>query len=172
VPIDRNDWPALEKDAQQFAEERHAAQRYGDQLYTVHLARVRAVLTDFGHGGPLGVAAWLHDMIEDTGTTREEISARFGENVAVLVYAVTGVGKNRAERNASAYMKIQGVPAAAILKLADRIANVEASQDRPDKLQMYRDEWPAFAKALDGLGDPRMWSRLKKALGVADLNLN
>jgi hypothetical protein len=104
------DWNTLEKDAWTFAEERHAAQRYGDQPYTVHLEHVRAVLASFGHGGALGVAAWLHDTVEDTATTREEIAERFGEDVAALVWAVTGTGKNRKERNASAYEKIRQTP--------------------------------------------------------------
>jgi (p)ppGpp synthase/HD superfamily hydrolase len=156
-----------EERARSFASEKHAAQRYGEQPYVVHLAAVRAVLAAFGHGGALAVAAWLHDVVEDTDVSRDEVCAAFGEEVAALVWAVTGVGANRKERNASAYEKIRQLPAAATLKLADRIANVEASQTQPDKLAMYRKEWSAFSAALAGLGDERMWRRLRAALGVA-----
>jgi (p)ppGpp synthase/HD superfamily hydrolase len=156
-----------EDDARQFAVERHGEQRYGERPYVVHLEAVRAVLRDFGHGGALGIAAWLHDVVEDTATTRAEVAARFGDEVAALVWAVTGVGVDRPARNAAAYAKIQALPAAAILKLADRIANVEAAATRPDKLARYRAEWPGFAAALAGLGDARMWQRLRQALGVA-----
>ncbi len=158
--------PSIEDQARAFAIEKHAAQKYGDLPYEVHLSAVREVLRSFDHAGPLAVAAWLHDVVEDTATTKEEVSARFGDEVATLVVAVTGVGPNRKERNASAYAKIRATPAAAILKLADRIANVEASRTRPDKLAMYREEWPSFEGALAGLGDERMWSRLRTALGV------
>lgn len=152
-----------EPTARTFAQHHHAAQHYGDQPYITHLEQVRAVLADFGYDGPLGVAAWLHDTIEDTGVTREEIAVRFGDEVAALVWAVTGEGATRHERNQSAYAKIRAYPPAAILKLADRIANVEASRTRPDKLQMYQREHAAFAEALHGLGDERMWRRLSGA---------
>lgn len=161
------DQAEAEAEARRFAEERHAAQRYGEHPYSVHLAAVRAVLEDFGHGGALGVAAWLHDAVEDTGTTREEIAERFGAEVAALVWAVTGVGQSRKNRNASAYEKIRRTPGAAILKLADRIANVEASRSRLDKLRMYQQEAADFERALAGLGDERMWDRLRRALAVA-----
>jgi (p)ppGpp synthase/HD superfamily hydrolase len=155
-----------EQRARDFAVEKHGAQRYGDQPYVVHLAAVRAVLASFGYGGALAVAAWLHDVVEDTGVGRDEVAARFGVEVAELVWAVTGVGESRKERNASAYDKIRRLPAAATLKLADRIANVEASHSAPDKRAMYRAEWPAFSAALAGLGDERLWARLRAALAV------
>jgi guanosine-3',5'-bis(diphosphate) 3'-pyrophosphohydrolase len=153
-----------------YAAEKHEGQRYGERPYTVHLAAVREVLrwAGFADGHPLATAGWLHDVIEDTDATREEVAARFGEEVAGLVWAVTGVGKNRKERNESAYAKIRACPDAATLKLADRIANVEASAEVPEKLAMYRKEWPAFRDALQGLGLPSLWDRLRAALGVPD----
>jgi tRNA (guanine-N7-)-methyltransferase len=156
----------LELEARRFAEAAHRAQSYGDAPYVTHLRAVRAVLADFGYAGPLAIAAWLHDTVEDTRVTRDEIAARFGENVAKLVWAVTGVGETRAEKNASAYAKIAVHPPAAVLKLADRIANVEASRTVPKKLEMYRSEWSSFHAHLGALGDERMWARLRTALGV------
>jgi (p)ppGpp synthase/HD superfamily hydrolase len=150
--------------ARAYAVERHGAQAYGNEPYVVHLASVRTVLADVGVGEDLAVAAWLHDTIEDAGATRKEIVARFGEKVAALVWAVTGCGATRRQRNADAYRKIAALPEAATLKLADRIANVEASRDRPDKLAIYRAEHEGFAKALEGLGDERLWQRLRKAM--------
>ena len=157
--------PPIEITARRFAEERHANQRYGDAPYVEHLEHVRAILAGFGYGGAFGVAAWLHDTVEDTPTTREEIAALFGEEVAALVWAVTGIGVNRKARNLDAYAKIRAHPAAAVLKLADRIANVEASANRPDKLGMYQREFDSFREALVGLGDERMWARLNQVLG-------
>ncbi|WP_437949554.1 HD domain-containing protein [Sorangium sp. So ce296] len=146
------DQETREAAARRLVEERHAGQRYGQHPYCVHLAQVRAVLAAFGHGGALGVAAWLHDALEDTATTREEIAARFGEDVAALMWAVTGTGRNRKERNRAVYEKIRQHPEAAILKLADRIANAEASREHPDKRAMYRSEQEGFEQALAGLG--------------------
>jgi len=155
-----------ETEARRFAEAAHKDQRYGDAPYVTHLVAVRRVLADFDHAGALAIAAWLHDTVEDTGVTREEIETRFGAEVAGLVWAVTGVGANRKERNADAYAKIQAHPPAAILKLADRIANVEASRAVPKKLEMYRAEWESFRGHLGALGDPRMWARLGAAIAV------
>jgi hypothetical protein len=77
-----------------------------------------------------------------------------------LVWAVTGKGQNRAERNASMYEKVRVLPAAATLKLGDRIANVESSLSVAGKLEMYRSEHAGFSEHLAGLGDPRMWAHL------------
>jgi (p)ppGpp synthase/HD superfamily hydrolase len=78
-----------EEDARAFAIVRHGDQRYGQRPYVTHLAAVRAVLRDFDIGGALGVAAWLHDLVEDTPTTRDEVAERFGPAVAALVWAAT-----------------------------------------------------------------------------------
>jgi (p)ppGpp synthase/HD superfamily hydrolase len=158
---------ATEADARAFAIERHADQRYGDQPYVVHLAAVRAVLAEAGIAGAFGIAAWLHDVVEDTRTTQDEVAAKFGAEVAALVWAVTGVGDDRKARNLAAYAKMRALPAAVTLKLADRIANVEASvRSSPEMLAKYRAEWPAFSAALDGLGPDVLWQRLRTALGL------
>lgn len=154
--------------AKEFAITAHGEQKYGDEPYVVHLEAVRKVLADFAieKGDDLAVAAWLHDVIEDTSVTRQEIEREFGADVAALVWAVTGVGKNRKERSQSAYLKMQALPQAVTLKLADRIANCEASaRNNPSLLTMYRNELPDFASALAGLGDPSMWTRLRRVLG-------
>jgi guanosine-3',5'-bis(diphosphate) 3'-pyrophosphohydrolase len=168
-----------EERAKEFAIKAHGEQKYGDEPYVVHLEAVRKVLADFGipsrseaeasgteKGGDVAVAAWLHDVVEDTSVTREEIEKEFGADVSALVWAVTGVGKNRKERSQSAYLKMQALPAAVTLKLADRIANCEASaRNNPSLLSMYRNELPDFAAALAGLGEPAMWTRLRRVLG-------
>lgn len=157
----------LEDTIRKFAIERHAAagQRYGMKPYEVHLQAVRQVLADFGYTGRLLVAAWAHDLIEDTPTTQEELEAIAGPEVAALVWAVTGVGNNRAQRWASVVPKIAALPEAAILKLADRIANVEAcTRGKETALhRMYAREQPAFEASLLGLCDPQMWARLRAA---------
>lgn len=153
-----------------FAAGKHAAQRYGDAPYVTHLAAVRAVLeTVLGDApeaarGALTLAAWLHDVVEDTPTPASEIEARFGADVGRLVWAVSGEGDTRSARTSSAYAKIRATPEAAFLKLADRIANVEASAERPDKRAMYRAEQASFAEALRSLGAPALWARLERAL--------
>ncbi|WP_405493760.1 HD domain-containing protein [Nocardia sp. NBC_00511] len=155
--------------ARRFAEAAHGNQKYGDGPYSDHLSAVRAVLGDFGFGGEFGVAAWLHDVLEDTAVSRAELESTFGAGVTELVWAVTGVGDTREERNADIYRKIAAHPAAVVVKLADRIANVEASAGTR-YLAMYQREYPEFRSRLGTFlaDDPsisRMWSRLDRAIG-------
>ncbi|MCU1645424.1 MAG: hypothetical protein JWN03_5699 [Nocardia sp.] len=157
--------------ARSYAGVAHGDQKYGVQPYSSHLAAVRAVLDDFGYGGDLGVAAWLHDVLEDTHVTREELESTFGLAVTELVWAVTGTGSSRMDRNEDMYRKVVRYPLAVILKLADRIANVEASVGT-HWLSMYQGEHAEFRARLGGsLIDEdsvvRMWSRLDQAINIA-----
>lgn len=142
-----------------FVTKMHGDQKYdsGTTPYTVHLAAVRDAIIEFGFGpghDSMGEnyvsAAWLHDVLEDTTATREEIGARFGGLTRVLVWAVTGQGATRKERNEDAYAKMMSEPLAIPLKLADRICNTRASKiSSPDKLfKMYVSEYPAFRERL------------------------
>src|SRR5258708_19828995 len=63
----------------------------GNEPYINHLAEVAnllALVTD-GADAELVAAGWLHDTIEDTKTTREELAPKFGDHVADLVAEVT-----------------------------------------------------------------------------------
>lgn len=145
--------------ARRYAELRHAGQVYAAEApYSVHLENVVAVLARFGITNPVMVcAAWLHDTIEDTGTSYNDIRGRFGHDVAELVYAVTSeLGRNRKERNAKTYPKIVEAGHDAIqLKLADRIANVEYGLATSGKADMYAKEFKDFEAVLryDGVCD-------------------
>ncbi|WP_067538079.1 HD domain-containing protein [Nocardia crassostreae] len=156
----------LERVAQQLAARAHPEQRYGAHPYTHHLAAVRAQLAAYGFDGEVAVAAWLHDVVEDTEVGIEDIRAEFGEVVARLVWAVTGIGPDRPARNQDAYTKIRAYPRAVVLKLADRIANMEAAAaDNPGLWEMYRREYPQFRGSLESLlpGEPAvasMWQHL------------
>lgn len=160
-----------EADAREFARTAHGEQKYGQAPYITHLAAVRAVLTDFGYDGALGAAAWLHDVVEDTPVTAEEVESRFGREVLDLVWAVTGIGPNRKARNLDAYAKIAAHPPAVVLKLADRTANAEASPPGSSWMGMYRTEHALFKAHLGDLlaDDPtvaRMWERLESRLDL------
>ncbi len=140
----------------------HRGQKYGQLPYIVHPASVRQVLADFGCHGDLGVAAWLHDVPEDTAFS-VEVQANFSTEVFGLVWAVTGVGTTRKERNESAYKKLRDKPEAIVLKLADRIANAEScKKNNPKLLEMYRAEQQRF-NAVVGTVAPAMMTRLRNA---------
>lgn len=96
-------------------------------------------------------ALWLHDTIEDTvqGLRAQVGNYRwmagvFSPRTAELVWAVTGVGETRKERNATIYMKIAVFPEAAIPKTIDRIVNMKRSEPGSKHWRMYNDELPRF----------------------------
>lgn len=154
-----------------FAARRHAGQVYGDGLaYTAHLRDVERVLADFGFCDNFWVClAWLHDTLEDTATTVTELADLFGVPVAAVVWCVSGVGKNRRERIVNIYDKIRAFPRAAILKTADRIANVEASaRSSPTLLAMYQQERDGFAYVVLPHIPAAMADRLAAAYGSTE----
>jgi len=134
-----------------FATKHHVdkgQQTYGPVPYTHHLAEVERVLRNFGVTDIDDlVAAWCHDLVEDTEVKIRDIEENFGEVVAFLVSAVTSEeGENRKIRNALTYPKIRRAgPRAIRLKLADRIANVTSGGK---SLSMYLNEYPDFRHAL------------------------
>jgi (p)ppGpp synthase/HD superfamily hydrolase len=150
-----------------LARDRHRAQLYGGKPYATHLEAAADVLRDCGYGNDpvLMSAAYLHDTIEDTPTTYGQIAERFGTRVADIVDAVSDPpGDTREEMKAAAYPRIARLDDAVRVKLADRIANVEAGGPKAAK---YRGEQEAFRGALwkPGTADA-MWARLERALAL------
>jgi len=134
-----------------FADIAHFKQMYGTHPYTYHLEQVEMVLNRFGFNDVvLKISAWLHDIIEDTECSYGQIRHGFGEEIADIVYAVTNeMGRNRKERYAKTYPKIKANKKALVLKLADRIANIEQAKGTNSKyVEMYIREWPNFYSYL------------------------
>jgi hypothetical protein len=153
------------EEARDFAIKAHGAQRYGPHPYGKHLTDVVGVLKRFGVvDEDLLCAGWLHDTLEDTETPESEVRRLFGDRVAKLVAAVTlARGVAREPALVLAYEKIRATKDAVTVKLADRIANVEASLEpvHPGKLAKYRTEHPHFRESLHSAGgDPKMWAHL------------
>lgn len=171
------------KRARKIAGDAHeaAGDRYGDHPYTAHLDEVRSIAFEFGViDEDIIVATLLHDTIEDTELTKEDVREEFGERVAALVDAVSDPPgyPNRKTRKAAAYPRIRDVLGATTLKLADRIANVrscwrvaKSGQKRSKSLiGMYKREYGGFRKALrldDDHLDPidrAMWDEMDRLL--------
>lgn len=163
--------PEVEK-ARAFAMERHGDQAYGTLPYVAHLDLVASNVRRYGlaYGSNRVVrlvAAYLHDVVEDTPTTVAEVRALFGDEVADLVWAVTNEpGSNRKERAVATYPKIRAAGRDAVaLKLCDRIANVEFCRAQRDhRLRMYQKEHASFRAALyaedDGPNVLSLWTVL------------
>jgi (p)ppGpp synthase/HD superfamily hydrolase len=151
--------------AYQVAKQFHGEQQYQGLPYVdSHVAQVVAVLRDHGLGGGVyEVAGWLHDVVEDTPMPIALIHDQFGCTVGDLVWAVTGEGETRKLRNASIYRKIEAFPLAATLKVADRIANVEASEFGSKHRGMYRNEAAMFDSVVRPFVGRLMMERLDAA---------
>jgi Guanosine polyphosphate pyrophosphohydrolases/synthetases len=170
------------RDIRSFAKNKHAEknQLYAGQPYEYHLERVEEKLIFYGYdSAAYRAAAWLHDTVEDTDTTVAEIMNVFGEAVARLVWAVTGVGPNRKIRNQSIYQKLGDYPAACPLKVADRLVNHETTMHDPalngpsiKHLSMYLSERAEFEKAVKGHVHHKMWTALQKQYEEMDTSLN
>ena len=143
-------------EARDFAIAAHGEQRYGDKPYRAHLEHAVATLRRFLIlDDELLCAGWLHDTLEDTAATEDELRRRFGGRVAAIVRAVTLDKGPREAALAKAYAAIAATPGAAVVKLADRIANVEASLENgnAEKLAKYRREHDGFRQAVSGQKD-------------------
>jgi (p)ppGpp synthase/HD superfamily hydrolase len=121
--------------ARVFATAAHAAvgqvRKYTFEPYIVHPAEVVSIVATVAHTDEMLAAAYLHDVVEDTGVTIADIRAEFGEEVADLVSWLTDVSRpedgNRAVRKARDREHIAMAPAGAhTVKLADLIANTRS----------------------------------------------
>ncbi len=84
--------------AQVFAIAAHSAvgqrRKYTNEPYFVHPAEVARIVAEVPGSTPeMVAAAWLHDTVEDTGVTYNDIHMNFGPEVAVLVGWLTDVSK-------------------------------------------------------------------------------
>ena len=160
------------KKAKEYAALKHAGQVHGTRPFMTHLTEVVDTLHEFGYkDDDLTSAAWLHDVVEDTDVTIEEIYSEFGDRIGGLVDALTdGPGATRLERKAKPYATIPNVNGAVIVKLADRIANVRhtIADEQPEAsnyYQMYKCEHSGFCSALGKTDEGKeMWYLLDNLL--------
>ena len=159
------------KESRMVSIQAHGNQTYdGIYPYYKHTDDVVYVLMRFGFTGKYLIAGNLHDIIEDTALSYNKIKKVFGLEVAEMVYCVTDeLGRNRKEKKEKTLPKTASNPDAIIIKLADRIANIEHG----GKVDMYAKEFEEFKGALRP-NSPRiaevndMWEHLEKLLGVTE----
>ena len=83
--------PRRYNEALEFALHAHDGQfrKGSDTPYITHPVAVSAILAQYGYGEDLVIAGLLHDVLEDTPVTQDELEKRFGEDIASLVRGVT-----------------------------------------------------------------------------------
>ena len=136
---------ALIEKAYHFADQKHEGQvRKSGDPYISHCIGVAEILAEL-QAGPITICAGLlHDTIEDTPTTKEEIEKNFGKEVAVLVEALTKVTrlsdyKNvefTAENHRKIFVAMAKDVRVIIVKLSDRLHNMRTLQFQPREKQI------------------------------------
>ena len=157
-----------------FATAAHAAcgqlRKYTYEPYIVHPAEVASIVRSVPHTDEMVCAAWLHDVVEDTGVTIEVIRAEFGEKVAELVGWLTDVSRpeqgNRATRKAIDRAHTAMAPAEAqTIKLADLISNTRSIMAHDEKFaKTYLEEKRMLLEVMTK-GDATLMAIARKNVG-------
>lgn len=158
----------LEERARIFATAAHYGagqlRKYTGAPYISHPAEVAAIVRTVTHTPEMIAAAWLHDVVEDTGVPLSLIAHEFGPCVATLVEGLTDVSRpedgNRAARKAldRAHTAAQN-PACKTIKLADLISNTRSIVAfDPEFAKVYLAEKRLLLEVLRD-GDPVLWAK-------------
>lgn len=161
--------------AQVYAMAAHAAvgqkRKYTGEPYIVHPGEVASIVASVPGSTPdMVAAAWLHDVIEDTGCTFTDVHMAFGIDIATLVGWLTDVSKptdgNRVKRKAIDREHTAQAPAEAqTIKLADLISNSKSiMQYDPDFAVTYLAEKKLLLEVLTK-GDPGLHAEASKYVG-------
>ncbi len=130
--------------AYRLADEAHKGQmRSSGDPYISHPLAVASILVDYCMDTDTIVSALLHDVVEDTEITLEEIKKKFGDDVALMVDGVTKIGlvplntkeEQQAENIRKILMAMSKDIRVIIIKLADRLHNMRTLDARPPHKQ-------------------------------------
>ena len=153
--------------AYEFANECHKGQvRSSGQPYIIHPVSVAYIVLELGMDTDTLCAALLHDVVEDTAATLDDLKKRFGQDVALLVDGVTKLAKvptfTKEQMAAENVMKIllamsQDIRVM-IIKLADRLHNMRTLQ--------YRNAQQQHRTALETMN---VYAPIARRLGITSV---
>ncbi|MGP8253585.1 MAG: RelA/SpoT family protein [Terracidiphilus sp.] len=158
-----NEDVSLIRKAWQFCVQHHEGQmRASGEPYIVHPLEVAEVLAEMKLDSTAIAAALLHDAVEDTPATNEEIGAGFGDQVAHIVEGVTNIDKiqfaNREDRQAENVRKMLLAMVSdvrvVLIKLADRLHNMRTLEHlKPERQEAIgRETLEIYAPLAHRLG--------------------
>ena len=131
--------------AYEVAAAQHQGQvRRSGEAYITHPLAVATILADLGMSGATLAAALLHDTVEDTGLSLDDLRAEFGDEVASLVDGVTKLDKVTYGQATAAETVRKMVVAMArdirvlVIKLADRLHNMRTLRFMPEDKQQVK----------------------------------
>lgn len=163
-----------------FAYAQHAGQlRKSGEPYIIHPVAVAQILADMNMDLVCVQTALLHDVVEDTSVTVEEIRRRFGSEVAVCVDGVTKLGKiqlySREEQQAESVRKMLlamvGDIRVILVKLSDRLHNLRTigSLNRDKQNRIGQETLDIYAPIAHRLGMGKVRAELEDlAFGAID----
>ena len=158
--------------AYRYSEEKHRGQsRLSGEPYIIHPLEVAIILTQHKMDSTAIAAALLHDVVEDTDVTLEEMTALFGTEVAQLVDGVTKISslrkrsksRDQAETLRKMLMATINDPRVIIIKLADKTHNMRTVMFQPDhkQIQMSEEVIEIYAPLAGRLGMSKIRSELE-----------
>jgi len=165
--------------AAQFAQKAHAGQKrkYGGADYITHPHRVSGMVTMHPDSSAMWVAAaYLHDVLEDTDTTVEQLRRHFLPEVVRIVVELTNTEEgNRAERKRLSNARLaESSRAAKIIKLLDREDNLtdlffysSIRETEEGFLRLYAEETRALVEAI-GHADEEIATRLLRIVKAVE----
>jgi len=160
------------REAYNFALKAHENQkRFSGEPFITHPLEVTKLLADMGFDAIMIVAALLHDTVEDTGITLQEIESRFGQEVANLVDGVTKISRIKSEnikqRQAENIRKMLfsmvGDIRVILIKLTDKLHNMRTLHylDREKAQRIARETLDIYAPLAGRLGMARIKAELE-----------
>lgn len=134
--------------AYSIAYEAHKDQkRRSGEPYIIHPVAVAQILNDMGMDADSICAALLHDVVEDTEMTDEQIRSTFGKDVELLVEGVTKLGQiplsaskeeQQSENVRKMFLAMSEDIRVIIIKLADRLHNMRTLKFMPEEKRLYK----------------------------------
>ena len=131
-----------------FARNAHEGQkRRSGEPYIIHPVAVAQILAEMGMDDDSICAALLHDVVEDTPVTAQQIKASFGESVEQLVDGVTKIGQipfsasqeeQQSENIRKMFLAMSRDIRVIIIKLADRVHNMRTLSYMPEEKRRFK----------------------------------
>lgn len=150
--------------------------KYSGQPYEVHLKAVATIVGSVSDDPEMIAAAWLHDVVEDTPATIDDVERVFGRGMAALVHELTDVSRP-GQGNRSARVRVYREHLAAssarakTVKLADLIDNARDIVRHDARFApTFLAEMAALLEVL-GEGDARLFRKARAVLDEASVKL-